>query len=326
MRPGTYVLLLTSPTNALLNYLFIYKLELGLLGAPFATSISYWLSFIVLLLYGYYRTAARRSFAPLSIRLASSNILTFSKLAVLGVIHIGTEWYATTLQSSHQSLTIPCRWAFEIVTLVAGRLGTIPLAAQSVISTADQVMNTIPFGVGVAASARVGNLLGLRNAPGARRAAHAAAWLSMVLGALVLAALMSSKNAFGRLFNSDERVVSLVADVIPYVALFQIADGLNGSCGGSLRGQGRQHVGATVNLVSYYCGALPLGIWLAFHGWGLKGLWVGQCVALYLVGFAEWGIVGWSNWEKEVDRAFERMDKGSGNTEDARRDEGNGHV
>ena len=73
---------------------------------------------------------------------------------------------------------------------------------------------------------------------------------------------------------------------------------------------GRQHIGAAVNLVSYYCGALPLGIWLAFHGWGLAGLWVGQCIALYLVGFAEWVIVAWSNWDKQVENAFKRMDSG----------------
>lgn len=191
---------------------------------------------------------------------------------------------------------------------MAGQLGTIPLAAQSVIMTADQVMNTIPFGVGVATSSRVGNLLGARNAKGAARAANTAAWLSMLLGALVLAVLLATKNNFARLFNDDQRVVDLTADVLPYVALFQIADGLNGSCGGSLRGMGRQHIGAAVNIVSYYCGALPLGIWLAFNGWGLSGLWVGQCIALYLVGFAEWAIVALSNWQKEVQKAFDRME------------------
>jgi MATE family multidrug resistance protein len=178
---------------------------------------------------------------------------------------VGTEW-----------------WAFEIVAIVAGQLGTIPLAAQSVIMTADQVLNTIPFGVGVATSARVGNLLGAKNAKGAALAANTAAWLSMLLGAIVLAVLMGTRDNFARLFNDDEKVVRLTAEVLPYVALFQIADGLNGSCGGALRGMGRQHIGAAVNIVSYYCGALPLGIYLAFHGWSLAGLWVGQCIALYI--------------------------------------------
>ncbi|KAJ9141710.1 MATE efflux family protein [Pleurostoma richardsiae] len=291
-RPGTYVLLITSPLNALLNWLFIYKLNIGIYGAPLATGIAYWASFLLLLAYAAF-VRGHECWGGLAPRRALQHAGAFARLAFLGVIHVGTEW-----------------WAFEIVALAAGRLGTIPLAAQSCIMTLDQIINTVPFGLGVAASARVGNLLGARRARDAARSAHCAAVLSMFAGAIILTALMVFRGSFGRLFNDDERVIRLVADVMPYVALFQIADGLNGSCGGALRGMGRQWVGALVNLVSYYCGALPAGIYLAFHGWGLAGLWVGQCVALYLVGALEWGIVGMSKWEKEVDRAMERLEAG----------------
>jgi multidrug resistance protein, MATE family len=91
---------------------------------------------------------------------------------------------------------------------------------------------------------------------------------------------------------------------------FVSLDGLNGSQGGALRGAGRQHIGALVNLLCYYFLALPLGIWLAFNGLRLHGLWIGQCVALYLVGIGEWGIVAWSDWEKEVRKALARLDQG----------------
>ncbi|KAI1389387.1 MATE efflux family protein [Hypoxylon trugodes] len=291
-RPGTYVLLITSPLNALLNYLFTYQFDLGLYGAPFATGISYWISFLLLVAYTTF-IRGYECWGGIAPRRALSNLWPFARLALLGVIHVGTEW-----------------WAFEIVALAAGRLGTITLAAQSVIMTADQIINTIPFGLGVAASARLGNLLGAQKPREAERAAHCAAILSTILGAVILTILMSTKNVFGRIFNDDDRVVSLVAEVMPFVALFQIADGLNGSCGGVLRGMGRQWVGALVNLVSYYGGALPAGIYLAFHGWGLQGLWIGQCVALYLVGILEWVIVGLSNWDNEVHKALERLDTG----------------
>lgn len=76
---------------------------------------------------------------------------------------------------------------------------------------------------------------------------------------------------------------------------------------------GRQHIGAAVNIVSYYGGALPLGIYLAFHGWSLAGLWLGQCLALYLVGFGEWAIVSFSDWDKQVENAFKRMDSSENN-------------
>lgn len=289
MRPGTYVLLLVSPINAGLNYLFCYTFKIGLLGAPIATGISYWLAFVLLLTYARC-VQGWQGWGGWSWK-CLSNMGVFAKLSVLGIIHVGTEW-----------------WAFEIVALAAGRLGTIPLAAQSVIMTSDQVMNCIPFGVGVATSSRVGNLLGAKRAGAAARAANTAAWLSMILGAAVLAILLATKDHFAEIFNDNEAVVRLTAEVLPFVALFQIADGLNGSCGGTLRGMGRQHIGAAVNIFSYYCGALPLGIYLAFHGWGLKGLWVGQCIALYLVGALEWIIVAWSDWDYQVVKAFERMD------------------
>lgn len=292
MRPGSYVLLVTSPVSAALNYLFVYVFGWGLFSAPFATGIGYWLSFLGLVLYS--RCVAGHQCWGGWTRKSLHNLGPFARLALLGVIHVGTEW-----------------WAFEIVALAAGRLGRVPLAAQSVIMTADQVLNTVPFGVGVAASARVGNMLGARNPSGASRSAHVAAFLSMILGAFVLLILMLTRHDFARLFNSDdEAVVRLTAQVLPYVALFQIADGLNGSCGGSLRGTGRQHLGAAVNLIAYYCLALPLGIYLAFpRSWGLAGLWVGQCVALYIVGIGEWILVGLSDWDHQVNRAFERMDK-----------------
>lgn len=290
MRPGTYVLIIICPVNVALNYLFVYVFKIGLLGAPIATGISYWLAFLLLLAYARF-VNGRQCWGGWS-RKCVENMGLFAKLSLLGLVHVGTEW-----------------WAFEIIALVAGSLGKLPLAAQSVIMTSDQVMNTIPFGVGVATSARVGNLLGARNARGAARAANTSAWLSMFLGIVILAILMITKDNFARIFNDDQDVVELTARVMPYVALFQIADGLNGSCGGSLRGMGRQHIGAGVNILSYYCCALPMGIYLAYHGWGLAGLWFGNCVALYIVGILEWVIVAFSNWEYQVKKAFDRMDR-----------------
>lgn len=174
------------------------------------------------------------------------------------------------------------RWAFEIVALLAGRLGDVPLAAQSIIMTADQVLNTLPFGIGVAASARIGNLLGSQLPAHARISTHASVALASMVGAAVLVGMMSTREIFGYLFTDDVEVVKLVADVLPYVAAFQIADGwaqrylsskpnlllqwmlirpFFDSCGGVLRGMGKQEIGAGVNLVSYYLVALPIGYW-----------------------------------------------------------------
>lgn len=289
MRAGTYVLIITSPLNAALVYLFCYTLDIGLLGAPIAVSISYWLSFILLVVYSTY-VAGFECWGGWS-RDAFKNLWIFSRLALLGIVQVGTEW-----------------WAAEIMALVAGRLGRTSLATQSVIMTVDQFFSTIPFGVGVASSSRVGNLLGARDAKGAARAAHMGPLLTITFGTVVLVVLLVTRNHFAEIFNHDPAVVELTAQIIPILALFQIADGINASSSGALRGMGRQHLCAGVNIVTFYCFALPLGIWLAFHGWGLKGIWTGFCVALWSAGVLEWILVACTRWEKEVDRTFGRMD------------------
>lgn len=151
---------------------------------------------------------------------------------------------------------------------------------------------------GVAASTRVGNAIGRRDAAGAKFIGHLSALLSALAGAFVMLSLLASKNVrpsqtkmrkkkvapdlnhfpkvFGYLYSEDESVVRLVAQVMPFVASFQVADGLAGSCGGVLRGLGRQHLGAAFNILAYYILALPLGVTLAFRGgYGLQGLWMG---------------------------------------------------
>lgn len=176
--------------------------------------------------------------------------------------------------------------------------------------TCDQILNTLPFGIGVTASSRVGNFLGARSAHMSRVSANMAALLATAVGAAVLAILLATRHQFGRLFSDDDAVVALVADVLPYVAAFQIFDGWAQSCGGVLRGMGKQKIGAGVNLVAYYLLALPVGIWLAFNtGLGLAGLWIGQCGALFLVGVGEYGLVLLTDWDVEVKRAEQRMEQ-----------------
>lgn len=176
----------------------------------------------------------------------------------------------------------------------------------------DQVLNTIPFGIGVAASTRLGNLLGARDTRGVARTAQTAIWLSVILGCAAMMILLAVNDYFARIFSNNPGVVGLMAQVIPYVALFQVADGLHGSCSGFLRATGKQHVGAAINIISYYCSALPFGIWLSRHRFGLVGLWIGQCAALYTAALAEWAIVCLSEWDKELLRVLERLDDGEG--------------
>lgn len=54
-------------------------------------------------------------------------------------------------------------------------------------------------------------------------------------------------------------------------------------------------MGTVIDIISYYCSALPPGIWLSRHGFGLVGLWIGQCDTLYAMALAQWDIICFGN-------------------------------
>jgi MATE family, multidrug and toxin extrusion protein len=182
MQASSYVLMFTSPLNAILNYLFVYTFKFGLLGAPAATGITYWLSFLLLVLYAKYIDGG----APWGgwSRRAFRGWWIFIQLSLMGILQVGTEWLA-----------------FEIITIEAGRLGTTALAAQSVIATTDQLLNTIPFGLGVAASNRVGNLLGARKPTRSATSANVAAWTSVLFGSVIMVVMLIARSHYGKLFS-----------------------------------------------------------------------------------------------------------------------------
>ncbi|KAJ3551743.1 hypothetical protein NM688_g4529 [Phlebia brevispora] len=316
MRAASLVLIIVAPVNLLLNIFLVHFTPLGFLGSPLAISITYWLCFFLLALFTALSPTHKSNATWAGLQFGTvmdpRSCIEFLKLAIPGILMVGTEWCVTisTLFMMAPKVSMSIRAAFEIVALAAGRLGALSLAAQSIIMTADQILNTIPFGIGVAASTRVGNFIGARSATDAKRASHASAFLSVVVGMVVMIILIVTKDVFGYIFSNEKDVVLLVSKVMPLVASFQIADGLAGSCGGVLRGQGRQHLGALFNLVAYYVLALPLGITLAFHRGlqlGLQGLWIGQVIALFIVGSGEYSVVWFgTDWDKEVQRGIER--------------------
>jgi MATE family multidrug resistance protein len=298
MKAATWVLIMISPINIALNIFLVHYTSLGMLGCPVALSITYWCAFFLLIAMTWMSSVHKQNatwggFQP-KVVFNIESCVGFLKLALPGIVN---------------------RAAFEIVALAAGRLGELPLAAQSVIMTTDQIISTLPFGFGVVASNRIGNLIGARTAIGARNAAHAIALISVIVGFTVMIIMLAARNKFGYIFSDDEDVVRLVSKVMPLVASFQIADGLANSCGGVLRGQGRQHLGAAFNLVAYYILALPIGITLAFKtGLGLQGLWIGQVIGLFIVGLSEYGMV-WlgTSWDREIQKGIKR------NAEEAKR-------
>lgn len=291
MNASTWVLFIVAPINAVNNYLLVWyePIALGFIGAPIATSFTYWLQLALILLYIKYIRGSE-AWGGWSME-AFKDWWPFIQLAVPGIFMVCSEW-----------------WSWEISALAASYLSETDLAAQSIILTSAQTTYVIPFGISVAASNRVGNLLGCAAAKNAKKAAHIAMIFSIVFGLLNSGFFIATRNVFGYLFTSDPDVVSRVASILPMCAVFQIADGAAGVCGGVVRGLGRQKIAAILNLVAYYLIALPVAYVLTFKlGWGLHGIWSGLTLALFIAGSGLLIFLMNVNWKTEVARTQRRV-------------------
>lgn len=113
---------------------------------------------------------------------------------------------------------------------------------------------------------------------------------------------------WGYMFNSDEEVVTLVATILPIVALFQVFDGVGAVTAGILRARGKQALGALLNLSAYYIIGIPFGMLLTFkYHYQLLGLWIGLCIALAYSGIVGLWYVWRTDWVKDVERTRERL-------------------
>lgn len=300
-----------------LNHLLVsnnYSWSLGMLGAPLVYGIVSWVN--AGFLYGYARFASGvwKQNWPGWVPKRVFTRAGFSALLLLGlpgVLQVGAEW-----------------WAWEASSLMAGWMGTESLAAQSVLMTVSTVTYCIPLGLSVAASVRIGNLLGSATPHPARAASLASLFLSILFGLSNAAFLQSTRNFWGPLLTSSEPVQKLVAETIPLAAAFQVNDGIAAVGGGVMRGCGYQTLGAIYAGLGFYALGLPLGYLLAFKtnwsdairgnfsvtstdgeekGEGLKGLWRGLTVGLCAMSLLQTRFVWRLDMGKEVLKARARV-------------------
>lgn len=295
----TYVLLFAAPSNLLMNILFVR--HFGYLGAPIAVAINYWIMALGLLYCTLYVVKSEdgpkgihplKCWGGLTLKDCFSSWKKLIVLAVPGLIMLEAEFLA-----------------FEILTLMASYLGTLELAAQSVGSTVATVTYQVPFAIGIASSTRIANFLGAGLGDAAKKSTQVALGFGLLVSVFNFVLLYLFSSQVAALFTSDERVITLINNVMWLIALMQIFDATNANSAGCLRGQGQTKIGGIVNLISYYVVGIPLLIYLSFYSpWkgSLDGLWIGTTVALAIIGFVQSYVALFADFDKLCDDARKR--------------------
>lgn len=84
------------------------------------------------------------------------------------------------------------------------------------------------------------------------------------------------------LITDDPAVVAVAAAIFGVFAISQIAEGVQSTVLGALRGMSDTGLPAMVSIVAYWVVALPLGwVYADWLGFGPAGIWLGFVTALF---------------------------------------------
>jgi len=173
---------------------------------------------------------------------------------------------------------------FALVALMAGRIGTVDLAAHQLVITLASFTFTVALGVATAGSVRVGLAVGARDPERVRLAGRAtfigaAMWMSV--GALLF---ISIPRLLARMLTDQPSVIAAALPLFFVAGLFQLSDGLQAAGIGALRGAADTKFAFISNLIGYWVIGLPLSLLLGFRwSMGVVGFWWGFVAGLTTV-------------------------------------------
>uniref|UniRef100_A0A8D0D1F7 Multidrug and toxin extrusion protein n=1 Tax=Sander lucioperca TaxID=283035 RepID=A0A8D0D1F7_SANLU len=243
--------------NAIINYIFLYCLDLGVAGSAAANAISQYLLAVILFAYICCRGLHKATWGGWTLD-CLQEWGPFVRLAIPSMLMLCLEW-----------------WLFEIGGFLAGVISETELGAHSIVYELMALAYMFPLGFAAAASVRVGNALGAGNIEQAKLSSKVpiiCAYVPLFLSPSIISICIFFRDILQR-----------VADVMIILGLLHLADAVAGVAGGVLRGAGKQLIGALCNLVGYYFIGFPIGVSLMFAAnMGIVGLWTGLCISVWL--------------------------------------------
>jgi MATE family multidrug resistance protein len=190
--------------------------------------------------------------------------------------------------------------AFAAMSVIAGWLGALSVAAWAIVLNMAAVIFMVPLGLATATGVFVGRAYGAGNPAGVRRAARLG-FIATVLATLAICAIVGLGNdLIARGYTRDPGVQAVASAALLLSCLFFVADGLQVVGSQSLRAQNDIWMPTATHLASYLLVMMPAGYLFAIRlGLGVNGIVWAVIVASLMSATLLWGRFLWLTGKRE---------------------------
>lgn len=245
-RPIMYTSLLALVTNVFLNYVLMFGRfgapELGTVGCGYASAITMWLIMIVLTTH----MAVSRHYKGFAL---FSRLTVVRPSAMKEILLLGTPIAVTITAETG---------LFSAISILMGTRGAEISAAHQVAINFSATTFMIPLALSSAITIRVGQLLGKSEPQRARFVGIVGIWMCALFMCCTAVFLLVFRNAVVSLYTDDITVQNIAITLLFMAAIFQIADGVQISAAGALRGYKDTRLPMLINTFSFWVLAFPL--------------------------------------------------------------------
>jgi len=170
---------------------------------------------------------------------------------------------------------------YSVAGLMFGWLGGDTIAASNIVMRYANFMLMIPLGTSFAATVQVGNAVGIGQWKWARRRGWICIFGCTLLMVVCAVLTFSLRGMLPVLFTADTELTALTTVYFGIAAWIQVADGLQFSALGALRGFADVKLPALIGFIGYWCVALTAAYVFAFmFEMGGNGIWLGLFTGL----------------------------------------------
>ena len=184
--------------------------------------------------------------------------------------------------------------AFNIITVLIGRISGIYSAVHSILITISSATYMVPMAVSTALSVKVAYYFGADKPDEIKKYSYTA--LTFVLSFMCLIALTLAvfPEQILKIFTNEHRVIEIALPIISIVAVYQIFDGFQSIMGAILRGFKMTKASSFCVLTGYWLIGAPVA-YFCVHNYNmeLRGYWIALAVSLCTMGFFAGAIAKW---------------------------------
>ncbi len=268
-RPVMYTALVGLTVNLAGNWLFtrgsLGITSLGSTGCGIATATAYWAMLATIHLYQRRRAIYAR-FALFE-RFEHPDPAALREILALGLLIAGSVVSEGGL--------------FSVAALLMSTLGTEIVAAHQIAINYGSLMFMIPLSLHSATTIHVGHQAGRGDFAAARLAGWAGIAMCGVIMSLSSIVILMAREGIAAAYTSDPGVRVLAVQLLLFVAIFQIPDGLQVGAAGALRGFKDARMPMALNFAAYWLVGFPAAWWFGIHlGAGPAGIWSGLIAGL----------------------------------------------